>query len=96
VSGGLRPKQGTTMSENSEILSITVVTLNLRCSKAHVYNAINGKISGVSRLPAIPMGRRKLVRRSSLDASKRANETGAGAISSSGRDIYETCCAAGN
>ena len=33
------------MSENSEILSITEVALNLRCSKAHVYNAINGKIT---------------------------------------------------
>lgn len=69
------------MSENnSEILSIHEVAANLRCSKAHVYNAINGKIIGVSRLPAIPMGRRKLVQRSSLDAWKRANETGADAI----------------
>ena len=62
------------MSENSEILSITEVALNLRCSKAHVYNAINGKITGVSRLPAIPMGRRRLVRRSSLESWKAANE----------------------
>ena len=63
------------MSENSEILSITEVALNLRCSKAHVYNAINGKITGVSQLPAIPMGRRRLVRRSSLESWKAANET---------------------
>jgi len=62
------------MSENSEILSITEVALNLRCSKAHVYNAINGKITGVSQLPAIPMGRRRLVRRSSLESWKSANE----------------------
>ncbi len=62
------------MSENSDILSITEVALNLRCSKAHVYNAINGKIIGVSRLPAIPMGRRKLVRRSSLESWKISNE----------------------
>ena len=62
------------MSENSEILSITEVALNLRCSKAHVYNAINGKITGVSQLPAIPMGRRKLVRRSSLESWKVSNE----------------------
>ena len=62
------------MSENSEILSISEVALNLRCSKAHVYNAINGKITGVSQLPAIPMGRRRLVRRSSLESCKAANE----------------------
>lgn len=63
------------MSENnSEILSIHEVAANLRCSKAHVYNAINGKVSGVSQLPAIPMGRRKLVRRSSLESWKAANE----------------------
>jgi predicted DNA-binding transcriptional regulator AlpA len=67
---------GNNMSENnSEILSIHEVAANLRCSKAHVYNAINGKVSGVSQLPAIPMGRRKLVRRSSLESWKAANES---------------------
>lgn len=64
-------------SSESEILSITEVASHLRCSKAHVYNAINGKVAGVSRLPAIPMGRRKLVQRASLEAWKRANELGA-------------------
>ena len=65
------------MSENnSEILSIHEVAANLRCSKAHVYNAINGKITGVTRLPAICMGRRKLVRRASLENWKQANEAG--------------------
>jgi excisionase family DNA binding protein len=62
------------MDENSEILSIPEVAKNLRCSKAHVYNAINGKVSGVSRLPAIAMGRKKLVRRASFEAWKQANE----------------------
>lgn len=62
------------MDENSEILSMPEVAKNLRCSKAHVYNAINGKVSGVSRLPAIAMRRKKLVRRASLDARKQANE----------------------
>jgi excisionase family DNA binding protein len=65
------------MSEyNSEILSIHEVAANLRCSKAHVYNAINGKITGVTRLPAIRMGRRKLVRRVSLESWKQSNEAG--------------------
>jgi hypothetical protein len=42
-----------------------------------VCKVINGKVSGVSRLPAISMGRRKLVRRISLEQWKIANETGA-------------------
>jgi hypothetical protein len=71
------------MNENSDILSITEVALNLRCSKAHVYNAINGKITGVSQLPAIPMGRRKLVRRSSLESWKAVNEMTAAKTSES-------------
>ena len=59
-----------------EILSIAEVAGYLRCSKAHVYNAINGKVDGVSQLPAIHMGRRRLVRRSSLEWWKRQNERG--------------------
>ena len=65
------------MNDTNEILSIAEVAANLRCSKAHVYNAINGKITGVTRLPAINMGRRKLVRRASLENWKSSNEAGA-------------------
>ena len=57
------------------ILTIQEVADDLRCSKAHVYNAINGTVEGVSPLPAIQMGRRKLVRRSTLERWKDANET---------------------
>ena len=56
------------------VLTIAEVAAELRCSKAHVYNAISGKIRGVSSLPSIVMGRRKLVRRSTLDRWKTANE----------------------
>jgi excisionase family DNA binding protein len=66
------PYNGTT--EADEIFSISEVAGNLRCSKAHVYNAINGKLDGISQLPAIHMGRRRLVRRSSLECWKRENE----------------------
>ena len=57
-----------------EVLTILEVATELRCSKAHVCNAINGKVRGVTSLPAITMGRRKLVRRGTLDNWKRANE----------------------
>ena len=62
------------MNGTNEVLSIKEVAQHLRCSKTHVYNAINGKIQGVSPLPAIPMGRRKLVCRTSLEIWKQANE----------------------
>jgi len=61
-----------------DVLKISEVAANLRCSKAHVYNAINGRVSGVTALPAISMGRRKLVRRSTLEAWKQANEKARG------------------
>ena len=60
-----------------EILSAVEVAQELRCSKAHVYNVILGRVGGVSALPAIIMGRRRLVRRSALEAWKRANEQNA-------------------
>jgi excisionase family DNA binding protein len=64
------------MSERTENLTIAEVAADLRCSKAHVYNTINGKVKGVSVLPAIAMGRRKLVRRGTLEQWKRDNERG--------------------
>ena len=65
------------MEENPEILSIPEVAKRLRCSKAHVYNAINGKVAGISKLPAICIGRRKVVRRCSLEAWVRVNDQAA-------------------
>jgi excisionase family DNA binding protein len=56
------------------MLTVPEVAAELRCSKAHVYNVINGKVRGVSSLPAVSMGRRKLVRRSTLDRWKCENE----------------------
>jgi len=57
-----------------EVLTVAEVAQRLRCSKAHVCNAIAGKVRGVSRLPAVKMGHRKLIRSSSLDAWLAENE----------------------
>jgi hypothetical protein len=62
------------MPAHDEILTIAEVADDLRCSKAHVSNAIRGKIRGLAPLPAIAMGRRKLVRRSSLECWKATTE----------------------
>jgi hypothetical protein len=59
-----------------EILTVRDVALELRCSVAHVYNVINGKVKNVSTLPAIAMGRRKLIQRDTLEEWKRSNELG--------------------
>jgi hypothetical protein len=47
---------------------------DLRCSKAHVYRLINGEVEGLTPLPCLPLGRKKVVMRSSLAAWKLANE----------------------
>jgi excisionase family DNA binding protein len=57
-----------------EILTAAEVAHELRCSKAHVHNLINGRVHGALPLPTIRLGRRRLVRRASLDEWLRANE----------------------
>ena len=59
-----------------DVLTVKEVALELRCSTPHVRKAISGKLPGVTRLPAIPMGRKKLIRRSSLEQWKRENDSG--------------------
>ena len=50
----------------NEILTIYEASKILRCSKAHVSNLLAGKVSGSPPFPYIPLGRRKLIRRSAL------------------------------
>jgi len=49
--------------------------LILRCSKAHVHNAIHGKVHGLPKLTHLTMGRRKLVRRDWLEQWLESNKT---------------------
>jgi excisionase family DNA binding protein len=57
-----------------DILTASEVASELRCSKAHLYNLLNGRVSGVTALPVIKMGRRRLIRRTSLEHWKQTNE----------------------
>ena len=59
----------------AEIMTAAEVARYLHCSKAHVYNAINGKVENVPPLPALLLGRRRLVRRATLELWITANET---------------------
>ena len=65
------------MTTADTLLTAQEVAAELRCSKAQVYKLINGEVNGASRLPAIAIGRKKVVRRSSLESWKRTNENGA-------------------
>lgn len=59
-----------------EILPAVEVAKELRCSKARIYKVILGQVDGVSALPIIKLGQ-KVIRRTSLDAWKRANDRAA-------------------
>jgi excisionase family DNA binding protein len=65
-------------TSQNNVLTVAEVALELRCSKAHVHNLINGKVRGTDPLPAVKIGRRCLVRRSSLaawiEATERCND----------------------
>ena len=63
------------MESSSDILTVKEIARRLRCSKAHVFNAINGKLSGVTRMPAINMGRRTIVRAAAFEAWLTQNES---------------------
>jgi len=70
------------LSENLEstpaerrVLTIEEVAEILRCSKAHVSNALNGKIPGTPRLTHFSIGRRKLIRREWLEQWMEANKS---------------------
>ena len=61
----------------NEVLTAKEVAEELRCSKAQVYKLMNGEVTDRTVLPHIALGRKKVVRRASLEAWKRLNEIGA-------------------
>ena len=66
------------MTTADQILTVPEVAADLRVSKAHIYKVINGEVPGVVPLPAITIGRRRLVRRSTLEKWKQGSEQGPG------------------
>jgi hypothetical protein len=59
-----------------ELLTMAEVATMLHCSKAHVCNAVNGRLSGCTPIPAVRLGRRLLVRLESLERWIMENESG--------------------
>ena len=62
------------LSDQHGVLTVTEVARELRCSKAHVCNLINGRVRGARPLPSLRLGRRRLILRTSLDSWVHANE----------------------
>jgi hypothetical protein len=60
--------------EDFGLLTLTAVAKLLHCSKAHVSNVIAGRVPGCAPIPALCLGRRKLVRRETLAAWVACNE----------------------
>lgn len=56
------------------ILTAGEVAAELRCSKAQVHKLINGEVKGCPKLRAISIGRKRVIRRSSLEAWKQESE----------------------
>jgi hypothetical protein len=60
-----------------DLLTLDDVAQLLHCSKAHVSNAVNGRLHGCTPIPTVALGRRRLVRRTTLldwiDRNERAS-----------------------
>lgn len=65
------------MEPQRKLLTLNEVARELRCSKAHVSKATEGRVRHASPLPTVRLGRRKLVRREALEAWIKENESGA-------------------
>ena len=62
--------------QDFDLLTLPEVAALLHCSKAHVSNVIAGRVQGCPPIPALCLGRRKLVRRESLIDWIARNEAG--------------------
>ena len=52
--------------DDFDLLTLSEVAELLHCSKAHISKAVAGHVAGCAPIPAVSLGRRKLVRRASL------------------------------
>jgi Helix-turn-helix domain len=61
-----------------DLLTLAEVAKLLHCSRAHISAAVAGRLPGCPAIPAVSLGRRKLVRRASLLSWIESNEQAAG------------------
>ena len=58
------------------ILTAVEVAVDLRCSKSQVYRLMNGEVQGLTVLPHLSLGRKKVIPRSALERWKQQNISG--------------------
>lgn len=63
-----------TVLDNFDLLTLADAAELLHCSKAHVCKAVSGRVRGCSPIPAVSLGRRKLIRREALRQWIESNE----------------------
>jgi hypothetical protein len=56
------------------LLTITEAARELRCSKAHLYNVLRGRVECLPPLPVFHIGRKAFIRRAQLQAWVRSLE----------------------
>ena len=61
------------MTGPDPVLTAKEVAEDLRCSKSQVYRLMSGNVEGVTVLPHLALGRKKVVLRSILEQWKRQN-----------------------
>jgi predicted DNA-binding transcriptional regulator AlpA len=64
------------MIDADPVLTAQEVAEDLRCSKSQVYRLMNGDVEGVTALPYLALGRKKVVLRSILEQWKQQNISG--------------------
>jgi hypothetical protein len=52
--------------ETFDLLTLADAAELLHCSKAHICKAVSGRVPGCPPIPAVSLGRRKLIRRETL------------------------------
>jgi hypothetical protein len=52
--------------ESFDLLTLADAAELLHCSKAHIGKAVSGRLQGCAPIPAVSLGRRKLIRREAL------------------------------
>ena len=58
------------------ILTAREVAADLRCSKSQVYRLMSGEVDGLTMLPHLALGRKKVIPRSALEVWKQQNISG--------------------
>jgi hypothetical protein len=60
--------------EKFDLLTLADAAVLLHCSKTHVCKAVSGRVQGCPPIPAVSLGRRKLIRREALRLWIESNE----------------------